>query len=91
MVSLLRYVAGIIEWTKEDLQKMDRKTRTAMTINKEFNPKSETARLYASRKKGGRGLIGCIECVRTEENSLNWYIENSNEEMLASVNNHKIM
>ena len=90
-VSLLRYGAGIIEWTKEDLQKMDRKTRKVMTMNKEFHPKSDTARLYVSRKKGGRGLISCEECVRTEENSLNWYIENSNEEMLANVNNHKIM
>ena len=90
-VSLLRYGAGIIEWTKEDLQKMDRKTRKDMTINKEFHPKSDTARLYVSRTRGGRGLISCKECARTEEISLNWYIENSNEEMLASVNNHKII
>ena len=90
-VSLLRYGAGIIEWTKEGLQKMDRKTRTVMTMNKEFHPKSDTARLEASRRKGDRGLIRCEECVRTEENSLTWYIENSSEEMLASVNNHKLM
>ena len=70
---------------------MDRKTRKVMTMNKEFHPKSDTARLYVSRKKGSRGLISCKECVRTEENSVNWYIENSNEEMLANVNNHKIM
>jgi len=96
----LRYGAGIIEWTKEDLQKMDRrrktriyrrKTRKDMTMTKEFYTKSDTARLYVSRKGGGRGLINSEECVRTEENSLSWYIENSNEEMLASVNNHKII
>ena len=34
-VSLLRYGAGIIEWTKEDLQKMDRKTRKVMTMNRD--------------------------------------------------------
>ena len=90
-VLLLRYGTGIIEWTKEDLQKMDRKTRKVMTMNKEFHPKSDTARLYVSRKRCGRGLISCEECVRTEESSLSWYIENSNEEILASVNNHKIM
>ena len=60
-------------------------------MNKEFHPKSDTGRLYVSRKRGGRGPISCEECVRTEEISLSWYIENSNEEMLASVNNHKIM
>jgi len=36
-------------------------------MNKEFRPKSDTARLYVSRKRGGRGLISCEECVRTEE------------------------
>ena len=34
-VSLLRYGAGIIEWTKEDLQKMDRKTRKVITMNRD--------------------------------------------------------
>ena len=51
---------------------MDRKTRKVMTMNKEFHPKIDTDRLYVSRKKGGRGLIGSKECVRTEENSLRW-------------------
>ena len=49
------------------------------------------ARLYDSRKKGGRGLINCEECLGTEENSLSWYIVNSSEEMLLSVNKHKIV
>ena len=30
-VSVVRYGAGIIKWTKEDLQKMDRKTRKLLT------------------------------------------------------------
>ena len=75
-VLLLRFGVGMIEWTKEDLQKMDRKTRKVMTMNKEFHPKSYTARLYVSRKKGGRGLLSCEECVITEENSLRWHTEN---------------
>ena len=70
---------------------MDGKTRKVMTINKEFHPKSDTAEMYVSREKGGRGLISCEECVRTEANSLRWYRENSNEEMLASVNKHQIL
>ena len=70
---------------------MDRKTRKVMSRNKELHPKSDTARLYVSRKKGGRGLISCEQCVGTEVNSLRWYIEKSNEEMLASVNKHQIL
>ena len=49
---------------------MVRNKRKVVTMNKEFHPKIDTDRLYVSRKKGGRGLIGCKECVRTEENSL---------------------
>ena len=60
----LRYGAGIIEWTKEDLQKIDRKTRKVMTMNKDFHPKSDTARLCVSRKKRGRVLVSCEEeCI----------------------------
>ena len=62
-VSLSRYGAGIIGWTKGDPQKMDKKTRKVMAMNKELHPKSDTARLYVSRKKGGRGLISCKECI----------------------------
>ena len=30
--SIIRYGAGIINWTKEELRKMDRKTRKLLTI-----------------------------------------------------------
>ena len=31
--------------------------------------------------KGGRGLVGCENCIRSEENSLGWYLENATEEL----------
>ena len=58
-VSILRYGAGILKWNKSELQKMDRKTRKFMTVNKELHPSSNVARFYVSRKNGGRELIGC--------------------------------
>ena len=61
-VSILRYGAGILKWNKNELQEMDRKTRKFMTMNKELHPRSDVARLYVSRKNGGRGLIGCEKC-----------------------------
>ena len=33
-VSLMRYGAGVIKWTKEDLMQVDRKTRKIMTMNR---------------------------------------------------------
>ena len=84
-VSLLRYGAGIIKWTVGELDAMDRKTRKIMTINKELHPKSDVDRLYISRSKGGRGLIGCKNCVITEENSLGWYVVNHIEPLIVAV------
>ena len=56
-----------------------------MTMNKELHPRSDTARIYLSRKRGGRGLISCEACVRGEENNLGWYVRNCNEAMLRKV------
>ena len=69
-VSLMRYGAGIIKWTVAELDEMDRNTRKIMTINKKFHPKSVVDRLYVTRSKGDRGLIGCKSCVFTEEIAL---------------------
>ena len=69
-VSLMRYGAGTVKWTKRELNEIDRKTRKVMTLNKELHPRSYVDRLYVSRMEGGRRLIGCKMCVKAEENSL---------------------
>ena len=85
VVSILRYGAGILKWNMNELQEMDRKTRKFMTINKELHPRSDIAWLYVSRKNGGRGLIGCENSVKSEENGLGWYIKNNIEPLLVAV------
>ena len=54
-LSLVRYCAGIVEWTKAELQEMDRKTRKIFTINRSLHPRSDVDRLYIKRTEGGRG------------------------------------
>ena len=78
-VSIMKYGAGIIEWTVAQLDKMDQNTRKCMVINKECHTKSNVNQLYVTRSKGGRGLIGCKHCDITEENSLGWYLMNHSE------------
>ena len=68
-VSVLRYGAGIIRWTKEELKTLDRMTRKVLTMNGAFHPKSDDDRLYVSRVNVSRRLISC---ERIEENSLGW-------------------
>ena len=69
-VSLMRYGAGIVKWTKSELDKIGRKTRKVMTLNKKLHPRSYVDRLYVSRMEGERGLIGCKMCVKAEKYSL---------------------
>ena len=84
-VFILRYDTGLLKWNKNELPEMDRKTRKFMTMNKELHPRSDIARLYVSRKNGGRGLIGCEYSVKSEENGLGWYIKNNVEPLLVAV------
>ena len=84
-VSVLRYGAGTIRLTKEELKSLDRMTRKVLTMNGTFHPKSDVDRLCVSRVNGGRGLISCERCVRSKENSLGWYLKNSLEVLLQGV------
>ena len=66
----MRYGAGIIKWRKDELESMNRRTRKFMTMNNELHPRSDVARHYVDRIKGGRGLMSCDNCVNTEINNL---------------------
>ena len=56
-----------------------------------FHPKSNVNRLYLTRQEGGRGLIGVKETVRSEENSLGWYVMNNAHEILRAVEKEGIL
>ena len=62
-VSLVRYSAGILKWTQDELKAMDRKKRKIMTVNRMYHPQSDTDRLYIPRMEGGRGLLSIVGCV----------------------------
>ena len=84
-IGIIRYGAGIIDWTRKELRDMDVKTRKMMTLNGTLHPRANVSRLYLPRKDGGRGLIGCEDCVDSETKGLNEYVVNSNEWMLKWV------
>ena len=84
-VSIVRYGAGIIDWKKDELKEMDRKTRKLFTIYRALHPQADVDRLYLKRSEGGRGLLSIEECVIIETNSLVNYIKESNEKVLNAV------
>ena len=75
-VPVIRHPAGIIKWTEESIKEVDIATTKLLTIHGAFNPKSNTARLYLSRKDGGRGLNECeasCEGRRTEHQGISGF------------------
>ena len=50
-VSLMRYGAGIVKWTKSELDETNRKNRNVMTLNKELYPRSDVGRLYGKKNR----------------------------------------
>ena len=69
-VGVVRYSAGVVDWTMEEMTSMDRRTRKILAMNGCLHTRSNVARLYLPRKEGGRGLIGIEESVREERKSL---------------------
>ena len=84
-VSVVRYSAGVLEWTKNELKGMDVRTRKLLTMFGVFHMRSSVPRLYMKRKEGGRGLMSVMECVRGEEIALKEYVVASGEWMLKVV------
>jgi hypothetical protein len=87
-VSLYRYGAGIIEWTKDELRQADRRTRKLITKYNGMHPRSDTDRLYVHREKGGRGLMSIEDTVRYEANSLKRYTERSDVQLIRNGGKH---
>ena len=50
-----------------------------MTLHGVFHPKSSTARLYTSKKEGGRGLHSIENFVRQQEQSLKFFVDKQAE------------
>ena len=67
------------------MKDLDRKSRKAMKMYGGLHPKSDLDRLHVKRKEGGRGLISVKQCIREEENSLGFYVANSEENLIRVV------
>ena len=90
-IGIVRYTAGVLDWTKGELSKVDVETRKMLTMHGAFHRKSNVDRLYLKRKDGGRGLISVFDCVKLEEENLLKYVTDSDEWMLQKVLEHGIV
>ena len=90
-VTVVRYAAGIVEWTKEKLQIMDRKPRKLMTLHHALHPQADVDSLYFKRAEGGRGLMSVEDSVNSEMNSLSQYVESCNGPLLEAVYKEEVL
>ena len=65
---------AIVTWRQENLKETDIGTRKLTTMHGVFHLKSSAARLYTSRKEGGRGLNSIENALHQEEQSLTSYV-----------------
>ena len=74
-VGVVRYRAGIVDWTMEEVANMDRRTRKILAMNGCLHTRSNGARLYLPRKEGGRGLIGIEFCAlgSISKGAMTWF------------------
>ena len=84
-VSLLRYSAAFVSWSKSELQAIDRKTRKFYTIYGALHPKPDVDRLYIPRKEVERGLISIQDCVELAIKVLEVYVHGSEERLIQAA------
>ena len=84
-IAIFRYGPGIIQWKASELKDLDRKSRKTMAMYRGLHPKNDVDRLYVKRKGVGRGLVSVEQRIREEENSLGFYVANSEEKLIRGV------
>ena len=55
-IPIFTTTVGILDWTINEINDVDVKTRKVLTMTGSFHPNSDIDKLYISRKSGGRGL-----------------------------------
>ena len=84
-ISVIRYSAAFLDWTKEETKELDRWTRKQLIAGRALHPKSNGMRIYIKCMNGGQGLISVEECCAAELRSIDFYLLNSEEDLLKVV------
>ena len=85
VISVIRYSGAFLDWTKEETKELDRWTRKQLIAGRALHSQSNMMRIYIKRRYGGRGLISVEECCAAELRSIDFYLVNSEEELLKLV------
>ncbi|XP_044760262.1 uncharacterized protein LOC123317718 [Coccinella septempunctata] len=72
------YTAGVLTWSRTDLERLNRRTRTTLTQYGLLHPNSAIERLYIPRRESGRGLSSLENVYLKEESRIKTFFLQSN-------------
>ena len=72
---VVQYSLNIINWTLQDLRRIDTKIRNLLTCYKMHHPKADKDRLYLPRSDGGRSLLQTELTYKTTTIGLQKYLQ----------------
>ena len=84
---VIQYSFPIINWTIQEIKRVDTKTRKLLTCNRAHHPKADIDRLYLKRSEGGRGLLQAEMSYKLNYIGHNKYLESSKDWMMKCVYN----
>ena len=88
-VPVVTYSFNIIDWTEQELQRIDRKTRKIMTAERMHHPKADKDRMYVNRSEGGRGLIQLETTYKLTTIGLDTYLTCNDDPLLKIATTHE--
>eukprot|EP00957_Ditylum_brightwellii_P017698 1333044-Ditylum_brightwellii.AAC.1 len=74
-----------MKWTKDELRKLDMKTRKMLTMKGIHHPKGNVCCLYLYSNKGGRGLTGVEDTHNCKCIALEKYVLSSTDTLTKMV------
>ena len=78
-MAVLRYGAGILQWKESELKDVDRKSRKTTELYGALHLNSNVDRLYIKKEERVRVLMNVERYFKEKENSLGFYVANSEE------------
>ena len=87
-VPVVTYSCNIINWTLQELAKLDTKTWKFLTTYKMHHPKSDVDKLFLRTTEGGRGLIQLELSFKTTTIGLDKYLQEMQDTLLHLVKDH---
>ena len=90
-VPIITPTIGILNWTKQEIKNLDTATRKLLTMNGSFHQFSDTNRLYAKCKDGGRGIKNIEDLYKCRTIALMEHLEKPGEAhgLLKLVKEHE--